>query len=203
MKIFGKYMLPKKYIAFFTIIPILAFTGLVQMPCPVCDGTGYVTGAPGMENVTIIDVDYAQRFVNRDMNMCGMYVMYLYDITLSVVNSGLEDTWGYVKLTLVDLLEGKVVDDQFVILEIPGNTSLDVNFTIWFQSLEDLRLLRDSVGAQIILDEVEDLTCQGTGKLPLNSWFVARGLKDSLIELGREQVYYVPPPVFDIDDEQW
>jgi hypothetical protein len=98
------------------------------MECPVCEGSSYVSGAPGMENVVIIKTEGAQRYVNRDMNMCGMYmyVMYLYDVVLSVVNKGGEDTWGYAKLTLVDLKQGKPIDSQYIILEVPAATSLDV-----------------------------------------------------------------------------
>ena len=197
------HLFQKKYIAFLTLVPILLLTAVIQMDCPVCDGTGYVLGAPGMEDVSLVDIDYDQRYVNRDMNMCGMFVMYLYDVTLSVVNKGLEDTWGYVKLTLVDLVEGQVVGSEYVILAVPGNTSLDVSFVVWFRSLEDFYLLRDKVTAEIVLDEVSDMTCSGKGRLALNTWLVVIVLEDSLVELGREQAQYYPPPDFDIEDEQW
>ena len=198
-----KYLFQKKYIAFFSVIPLLLITGLVQVECPVCEGSGYVSGAPGMENVVIIKTEGTQRYVNRDMNMCGMYVMYLYDVVLSVVNKGDEDTWGYAKLTLVDLKQGKAIDSQYVILEVPAATSLDVSYTVWFRSEEDTRLLRDEVHGDIVTDEVPDVTCDGKGRLALNSWLVANGLKDTFIELGRQQVQYTPPVEFDPGSEQW
>lgn len=203
MKLIKRALFQKKYIAFFTVVPLLVLTGLIQTECPVCEGSGYVSGAPGMENVVIIKTEGYQRYVNRDMNMCGMYVMYLYDVQLSVVNKGAEDTWGYVKLTLIDLKQGKVVDNQYVILEVPAATSLDVSFTVWFLSEEDIMLLRDEVRGEIVIDEVPDITCNGKGRLPLNSWLVANGLKDTFIELGRESVHYEPPPEFDPGTEQW
>ena len=203
MNLMKKTLFRKKYIAFFAVVPLLTLTGLIQVECPVCEGSGYVSGAPGMENVDIIKTEGSEKFVSRDMNMCGMYVMYLYDITLSVANNGEEDTWGYVKLTLIDLKQGKVVDSQYVIIEIPADTALDVSFTVWFQSKEDVRILRDEVRGEVVTDEVPDITCDGTGKIPLNSWFVANSLKDSLIELGRESVYYEPPPEFDPFSEQY
>lgn len=203
MKLIKRALFQKKYMAFFTVVPLLVLTGLIQMECPVCEGSGYVSGSPGMENVVIIKSEHNQRYVNRDMNMCGMYVMYLYDVQISAVNKGAEDTWGYVKLTLVDLKQGKVVDNQYVILEVPAGMSLDVSFTVWFLSEEDILLLRDEVRCEVVIDEVPDITCRGKGRLPLNSWFVANGLKDTFIELGRESVHYTPPMAFDPADEQW
>ena len=40
-----KYLFQKKYIAFFSVIPLLLITGLVQVVCPVCEGSGYVSYA--------------------------------------------------------------------------------------------------------------------------------------------------------------
>jgi hypothetical protein len=39
--LFGKIKLKfqKKYLAFFTLVPILAATAFIQVPCPVCGGT--------------------------------------------------------------------------------------------------------------------------------------------------------------------
>ena len=196
------FRLQKKYIAFFAVVPLLSLTGLIQAECPVCEGTGYVSGAPGMENVVIIKTESTQKYASRDMSMCDLYVMYLYDVILSVVNKGEDDTWGYVRLSLVDQVRGEVIDRQYVILRIPGNTSLDVSYTIWFQSEDDTVMYLTKVDAVPVIDEVEDITCNGSGKLPLNSWLVANGLKDNFKELGREQVYYQPPPILD-PDEQW
>jgi hypothetical protein len=54
-----------------------------------------------------------------------------------------------------------------------------------------------------VADEVPDVTCNGKGRLPLNHWFVANGLKDTFIELGRQQAQYTPPVEFDPGSEQW
>lgn len=191
----------KKYIAFFAVVPLLLLTGLIQVECPVCEGTGYVSGAPGMENVVIIKTESIEKYASRDMAMCDMYVMYLYDVTLSVVNKGEDDTWGYIRLSLVDQVRGEVIDRQYVILRIPGNTSLDVSYTLWFQSEDDTVMYLTRVDAKPIIDEVEDTTCNGSGKLPLNSWLIANGLKANFKELGREKVHYQPPPILDPDEQ--
>jgi hypothetical protein len=203
VRLSNKHRLPKKYVAFFAIVPLLLTTGLIQVECPVCEGSGYVSGARGMEDVVVIETESHKKLVNSDMNMCGMFVMYLYDVKLTVANEGAEDTYGYVKLTLIDLKEGKVVDNQYVILEIPAATSLELSFTVWFKSQEYFRLLLDEVRGEVVIDEVLDMTCNGNGRLPLNAWLVATGLKDTLFELGRESVQYEPPPEFDPISEQF
>jgi len=39
-----RFRFQKKYMAFFTVVPLLVLTGLIQMECPVCEGSGYVSG---------------------------------------------------------------------------------------------------------------------------------------------------------------
>ncbi len=203
MSLLTKSRFPKKYVAFFAIVPFLLATAAVKVDCPIDGGTGMVSSAPGMENVVIINTESQWRAASRDLNTCGAYVMYLYDVTLAVVNKGPDDTWGYVKLTLVNLMEGEVVDTQYVVLDIPGEISMDVSYTIWFQSEKDLQLLRSEVGATVIVEDVPDTTCNGTGKISLNNWPLVNALKNTLQELGRQQVYYEPTPEFDPNTEQW
>ncbi len=198
-----RILFQKKYVAFFSIVFLLMITGLVKVDCPVCGGSGYVSSAPSMKDVVIIKTEWQQKYVSRDMNMCGMYVMYLYDVKLSCVNKGEEDAQGYVKLSLIDLKQGKVVDNEYVILEVPAGTSLDVSYTVWFKSQEDLRLLRDEVRSEVVVDELPDRICNGEGRLPLNSWLVATALKEQFRELERESVQYAPPLEFDPNTEQW
>lgn len=196
------HRLQRKYVAFLAIVPLLFTTALIKVDCPIDGGTGMVTSAPGIENVSIVNTESQWKANSRDLNACSAYIMFLYDIKLGVVNKGLDDTWGYVKLVLVDLMEGDVVGTQYVVLEVPGGTSADVSYTIWFNSQTDRVMLRSVVVAELIVDDVPDITCKGTGKIPLNSWPIVNGLKGTFGELGRQQVYYPAPPVFDPFTEQ-
>ncbi len=194
---------PKKYVAFFAIVPLLLTTAMVKVDCPIDGGTGMVSSAPGMENVLITNSESQWKADARNLNSCSAYIMYLYDVTLTAVNKGDIDTWGYVRLTLVDLLSGEAVDTEYVVLEIPAQTSLDLSYTIWFQSKKDLRLLRSEVNTQVVIEDVPCLTSKGTGKIPLNSWPVVNALKDTFNELGRQQISYNPPLEWDPGGEQW
>jgi hypothetical protein len=195
--------LQKKHIAFLTLVPLFMLTGIVQMDCPVCEGTGEVSGAPGMENVSVLNVQSNQLYVSTDMNVCGYPAMYYYEVILTVANRGDEDTWGYVRLSLVDLNEGQLIDIQYVTVEVPAKTQLDVRHTLWFMSEEWIIFYRSEVQARIVLDEVEDLACRGKGRLPLNKWLLANVVKDTFEELGREQVHYDPPPILDPDEQYY
>lgn len=203
MKLTNRTLFQKKYIAFLAVVPLLLVTGLVKVECPVCGGNGYVSSGINMENVVIIKTEGHQKYVSSDMNICGMFVMYFYDVKLSCVNKGEEDAKGYVKLSLIDLKQGKVVDNQYVTLEVPAGTSLDVSFVVWFKSNEDLRLLRDEVRGEVVVDDLPCSICNGEGRLTLNSWFVAIALKDKFRELERESAQYTPPLEFNPATEQW
>lgn len=196
-----KPRLSKKCIGFIVVFPLLIVTSLVNVECPVCQGTCLVSSAPEMENVEIIDVKSEGQFgrVMQDM-MLEKVPIYLFDVELLVVNNGPDATEGYVKLVLVNLEKGdefapgSVIDTQYVTLEIPGETSLDVSYSIWFLSVW---LLRPKVYAEVVIDDVPDVTCNVTGKVPLNTWLLVNCFKDSLLKLGGEGVQYETGMVFD------
>lgn len=198
-----KSVFQRKYMAFFTIVPLLLTSAVIRVDCPIDGGTGYVSSAPGMEDVSIINIESEWKSAERDMNLCGAYVMYRYDVKLGVVNKGAEDTWGYVSLTLVDLQGDEVVDTQYVVVEAPAGTSLELTYSTWFQSKKDLQLLRSEVRAEVVVEQVPCAISNGTGKVALSTWLFINGLSDTFNELGRQQVYYKPQPVFNPNTEQF
>jgi hypothetical protein len=180
----------KKYIVFFAVVPLLLLTGLIQVECPVCKGTGQVSSAPGMENVEILELDYTPRPTTYDA--CTGYTMYVYDIKMSVKNWGQDDARGYVELTLINLEDNSVKSQQNVALEVPGNMSLQVSYTVRFPVNETVVIIRDKIIAEVAIKGITDKTCNGTGKLSLNSWILANYFKDSLVELGRQRISIIP-----------
>lgn len=192
----------KKHIAFFAVVPLLWATGLVQVNCPISDGTGYLSSAPGMDNVSVVNVESRARFTTRN-NYCDLYIMYLYDVTLSVVNGGDDDADGYIKVNMVHLAEGKVLDSQYMRVQVPAGESLDIQFDVWFIADDDRLVKTSEVTAEAVNDRVTCPIDKGTGKVSLNTYFFLNGLEDALAELGREAVYYAPPLTLDPDDEEW
>jgi hypothetical protein len=209
----NKLNFSKQFIVFLVIFPLLIITSLVQVECPVCQGIGSVNNSPGMENVKIISADSICLPLSESMvQMAAMYaymdeqtwIMNPYHVELSVVNSGAGDARGYVKLYLVDL-EGNAIsteNTQYSPLEVPGGTSLNVTFDIsfwvrssWFQTPEGLfteELLgqQSKVNSEVVIENVPDAICGGTGKIPLNIWLFGKFFKGILRERDGQGAQY-------------
>ncbi len=187
----------KKYIAFFAVVPLLMASAIVKVDDPVCDGTGVVSALPGMENVRIIHTESTERNIIRDT--CGAYLVYGYDITIAAENTGPEAVAGWVKLTLIDFVRGKALNTQYIILEIDGNTTVDTIYTVWFTTGLNEKEVTE-IQAELVLTDLPDPTCDGTGKISLNTYFLVKFQKESLKKLSQ-----IPrpeaPPEMPFDDE--
>ena len=153
----------KKYIAFFFVVPVLTITSMININCPVCGGDGVISGMPAMENVKLTRIESTEIDTVRDA--CSSFLMYNYDIKLSLINEGKDTAVGFLKMFLMDFTQGKVLDIQYTVVEIPGETSLDVVYNIWFETGLDEKL-KTVVNATVLTGDVPDLTCNGTGKIP-------------------------------------
>jgi len=181
----------KKYIAFFSITGIVLLTALIKVPCPVCDGSGKVSTAFGMENVYIADLKYDQKYLNMDF--CMGYTLYKYTVNLTLTNSGSETATGWIKFVLKGLYEGNVLDIKYVGVEIPGASTVSNAFSVWFQTAFEIPPAV-TVDAQVEFGGVTCLTCSGSGSVPVNVWLMAKGLKNNLQRIIRMEQEFKPPP---------
>jgi len=115
---------------------------------------------------------------------CGMYLIYNYDVILSLTNESSEEAVGWVKVVLVDFTEGKPLATSYIVIRVPGETTQDVSYSVWFATNLDEELITE-VLAEVISGEVEDVTCNGIGKIPLNSLPLVNTLEQKLEEIGR------------------
>jgi hypothetical protein len=182
---------PKKYIAFFGITSVVLITSLVKVPCPVCEGTGIVSRAVGMDKVFLFDFNASLQFSNPDF--CMGYSTYEYGIDMSLTNSGTEKASGWIKLVLKNVSEGYPLDIRHVPVEIEQGSTVKSHFTTWFMTTYSVSQ-NVTVDATIELFGVEDRMCSGTGSLPLNLSFVARTIKSSLLRTIRTEQTFTPPP---------
>lgn len=192
--------LQKKYISFFAIVPLLVVTALIKVDDPVCGGTGVLTSGLGMESVLLTDTEAKERTILRDA--CTAYILYNYDVTLSLTNEGPDTAEGFVKLALIDFERGKVLDTKYTVVEIPGGTSLNVVYNVWFETGLD-EALKTDVNAVVLLGEIPDETCNGTGKISLNTWFLVDGLKNSFEEIARAEQPFTSPVGWQWEEEQY
>jgi hypothetical protein len=193
----SKYQLNKKHFAFFALVPLLVVTALVKGNCPVCEGTGTVNSNLAMANVKITKVEAVELGVVR--NSCGMFLMYNYNLTISIENSGPETATGWLLLHLIDYYAGKPLDRQYSVAEVPGNKSLKITYRVSFMSGTD-EPRRTEVAAEVLNGDVPCETCRGTGKVPLNTWPLVNSLKESFVQLAQiETPWAIPPWPIDLE----
>jgi len=199
MKLPVRLKFQKKYLAFFTVIPLLLITTFVEVDCPVCDGTGIVSNSLGMENVIIKDIESEE--IGTMYHACGMFLMYGYEVKITLENQGGQDSIGWLKLVLIDFEEGKPTDNRYTVVEVPAKSAWEYDFSVWFQSNHDEKRVTE-VQAVVLTGEVPDETCDGTGRIALNTYPLINNLKDQFQELYKAEVPWVPPS-FDewYDDE--
>jgi hypothetical protein len=196
-----KILSNKKYLAFFATVPVLVAVSLVQVTCPICQGSGVVSILPGMENIHIMQVDGEQRVAVQ--NICEMYTLFQYDVTVRLTNSSYEDVDGWLKLVLRDYSKGTMLDRQYVAVSIPALSTVDASFKAWFRTGVDVPATIE-VHAEPVIDNIADDACNGTGKLPLNLWLVVNSLKGSLQEVAREDQEFNPPaPFYPAEGGSW
>jgi hypothetical protein len=186
--------------AFILVVPALLGTALIDVACPVCNGTGEVSGNQGAENVSIVSFEFTEQKIQRDT--CGVYIVFRYGATMSALNEGDTDVDTWFKMQLIDTFreEGSnIVDTQYVQFHIPAKSVVNNSFDVVFGTgLDEPR--RTEVMAEVVEGGVPDTTCNGTGKVPLNAWPFVNALKDSFTEVVRNVNTYHPPVAIDWDD---
>jgi hypothetical protein len=187
----------KKHVAFFTVVPLLLVTAMVNVDCPIDGGDGLVTSGWNMEQVRIVDIYSEEK--STVIPTCDFFLMYEYDVTLTLSNDAIDEAVGWIKLVLVDFKEGKPLAEQYTVVEVPGQTTLDISYNLWFSTQLDSPL-RTEVKAEVITGEIECAISDGTGKIPLNSWPVVNNLESKMEELARVERPFAPPMQW-YDDE--
>ena len=189
----------KKYIAFFTVVPLLLAVSLINLPCPVCDGNGGVDIVPGMENVHVMRVDYYQ--VTSIKNVCEMYTVFQYDMTVRLTNTGFEDVDGWLKLVLRDYTKGSMLDRQYVAVHVSAEATTEAFFRVWFRTAFEIP---DTIEIHVesMTDDIQCDICDGKGHLPLNTWPMANTLKGALSEVSQKHHEFTPPAPF-FPNDSW
>jgi hypothetical protein len=202
-----KFRFQKKYLLFLTVAPLLLATSLVNVNCPIDNGLGTIQSLPVMEHVKVLDYSTRAKVVTTDA--CGLYRLYPYEVLMSLVNGSPDDAQGWLKLILTDTLVDRVIDEQYVEIYIPGLTALDAEYAVWFGhslgtntgTIETSGQLE--VDVEVVVGDVPDPVCDGTGKVSLNTYFFINGLRDTFDDIVREEQAYHPPHVIDWEDFTW
>ena len=192
----------KRYVAFFTAVPLLLLLAFIKAPCPICDGTGSVS-TTGMGEVKVVRVDSSLQSVGV-VQGCLNYIVYTYNVTLNLRNAGkLIDANGYARLGLVDYKTSKLLGTQYALVTVPANMEIQTTFSTTFTvGLDAPTTTR--VTAEVLLNNAACQACNGMGKVALNYVPFLSAMKKTY---AREQqisvVPVAPPPIMAEIPEEW
>ena len=183
----------KKYVAFFTVVPLLLLTAFIKKPCPVCNGTGEIS-TTGMGQVEILNVDASLKSIGV-IEGCVNFIAYNYSVTLTLQNSGkLVDASGYVKLGLLDYTTSKTLATQYVLVSVPADMVLTTTFDATFMVGVDAPKTNTQVRADVILNNAPCEACNGTGRVALNQLPLLNAMKKAYAAKQLVSTAPVPPP---------
>lgn len=200
MNVSSKLQSNKKYFVFLAIVPLLAVTAVVSVPCPVCNGTGVVNSLPNTEMVSILEID-SEQLLGSGVP-CGAYIVYKYSVTIKLLNEGQENAEGWLEILLVNTnkeVGSNLLDTQYVQINIPAEAVVVNEYTVSFGTVlvfqEGLE-----IRAEVVVGNVPDIICDGTGKISLNTWPLINGFKKYFTEVVQETQPYNPPQFIDWEE---
>jgi len=195
----SKFKFQKKFLAFFTLVPLLVASAAVQVPCPVCQAEGDIY-TNNMRWVSVTDIKATASGVY--LAWCGIYRIYPTDITLTLTNRSDVDATGYVNLVLVDYRNGYVLANQYILVNVPAGKQVGGVYSVYFQTnVDDPQTVK--VDARVVAGGVPCKACDGTAKVALNSLPFVSAMKNSAFKV-EQQTEFVPlfQPLF-IPPEDW
>jgi hypothetical protein len=188
----------KTYLTFFTVVPLLLISSLFRIDCPVCGGSGTLASSSGMEYVRISDIQIDEKYIER--NYCETYIIYKYKVVLSLNNDSDSIAHGWIKLTLKEYRKDRVMDIQYVTVEIPATTTAEYTYLVWYRTGLD-EALRTEIDPEVILGVFPDDICNGTGEVAANKWLLIDILSKNLSEKSQVLHQFKPPVYYPpIDD---
>lgn len=177
----NKLKIQRKFLAFFSIVPLLLVTALIQIPCPICDGIGSISST-GMEGVKISKIESSTQ--STSLQACANYRLYNMQITLTLYNSSERDADGFVYLYLLNYTKGTILDTEFTVEEIPAGTEVTDTFYAYFKVEVDTTG-PITVTASVEKSDVACKACNGAGKVALNAWPFYNSMKANFTETQR------------------
>lgn len=176
----------KKYIAFFTVVPLLFVLALIEAPCPICDGEGIISST-GMDKVVILNMDTSLQSVTT-VESCFHFRIYTYNILMTLQNNSLQqDAAGYVRLGLIDYTKGTILFTNYSIVEVPATTLVQRFFGVTFAVDLDSPTTTH-VTAEVITSSAPCKSCNGTGIVALHYLPLLNSMKKTFTEVQRVAV---------------
>jgi hypothetical protein len=103
-------------------------------------------------------------------------------------------------MVLRDYSKGAIMDIQYLFVSVPSQSLIESAYVIYFGTALDVPG-KTEVYAEVVTGEIEDQTCEATGRLPLNTAFLVNRLTDVFEEKARIVQEYKPPIYYPPDTE--
>jgi hypothetical protein len=171
-----RFRVQKKFIAFFSIVPLLLATAVIQAKCPECAGSGFISST-GMQDVIVERLVYSTA-INPIVG-CNNYLAYSTNVNMTILNSGADDANGYITLVLQDFTLGTIIATQDVTVAVSASSEAEYVFDVVFKVyIENPPVTK--VVAQVENSSVPCKSCDGKGTVALNSWPFVYTMRDTL-----------------------
>jgi len=194
----GIFRFQKKYIAFFTVVPLLFVLALIGAPCPICDGEGSISST-GMDEVVMLNMD-AQLLSVTTVDSCFHFTLYDYNIHMTLQsNSEQQDARGYVRLELIDHTSGTILTTRYIIVEVPATTLIQRFFDVAFAVSLDSPTTTH-ITAEVVTSSVPCTSCNGTGIVALHYLPLLESMKKAFTEVQRVIVQPIEQFEINLDD---
>ena len=186
-----KKVLTKPKLYFLAIAPLLLATALIRVECPVCCGTGCVEGSIGMEKIRVISTE--SRILDTIQDACTGYIVTKAHPIISFFNLGTEAAIGWLTVNLVNTDSGENLAQQYIPVTIDGNTTivLDSNVVFAFYSA-DIPPENLDIVTEPLTGTVSDPVCNGSGRIGINTYFLAQQFKDRLVSAVKSEQEFGP-----------
>jgi hypothetical protein len=180
---------PGRYFVFLTLAAALFGTSLIQVPCPVCDGTGVISHSVGMENVRIASLE--SRVISSKQDACTGYIVTKAAPIINLTNTGSIKASGYLYLHLIDLSTGQTLISQHLAVEANPNalTVVESQIGFYYGTVESLPDSMDIL-AETVINDVPCIACEGKSKVGASSYLLTKSYKDTFISKVRSSSEY-------------
>ena len=181
------------YVCFVMGVLLVGALTLIEVPCPICGGTGVITGAKGLEvkgvEGELIDLN------TLDVGCGALYNKYTYAVKISLVNEATAPSYGAISVTFHDpkgahpevirpsdeegadvmvvepAYPGPTVAAIPVFVEIPAETAQTIEEIIWFEEFWVEQVTNTHNISADTAGKIVCPYCDGTGTVPIIEWF--------------------------------
>lgn len=180
---------PKFY--FLAVAPLLLATAIFKVDCPVCHGQGSVIGSNHMDTVRIVSVE--PRVISSIQDACTGYIVTKARPVITAFNLGLHDAEGWLTVNLVNTETGEYLAKQYLPVTVSTNTTVILDSLVVFAFYSaDIPPEYLDVKVEPLTGTVSDPTCNGSGKVSINTSFLASAFKDQLVSTVQSEIEFGP-----------